>query len=238
MHRIDHSVPLFFTRVRGTRIPITPQLVADVLRVPRVEFFDYPSCEHLRTMSKDELKSAFCEHPSEWGKHQFTYCLGFSKGPRFLNMVITFVLYPLSHYNSSLVLGFCCSFLSILLLISFLISFCLLQMFIWIRRLVISSSFLPLSRGYYTIFPSLFLCPTTSLIFVPQITLPLNVVRLSSVRDRQIHQFLSPVRLHLDLLNPHPLLPLPRAMCHQETSWRSFSAWMLAQIHSLQSCIR
>ena len=42
MHRIDRSVPLFFTRVRGTRIPITPQLVADVLRAPRIEFPDYP----------------------------------------------------------------------------------------------------------------------------------------------------------------------------------------------------
>ena len=42
----------------------------------------------------------FCEHPSEWGKHQFTYCSGFAEGPQFLNMVMTFVLYPLSHYNS------------------------------------------------------------------------------------------------------------------------------------------
>ena len=31
MHEIDHSVPLFFTRVWGMRIPTTPQLVADVL---------------------------------------------------------------------------------------------------------------------------------------------------------------------------------------------------------------
>ena len=31
MHGIDRSVPLFFTHVRGTRIPVTPQLVADVL---------------------------------------------------------------------------------------------------------------------------------------------------------------------------------------------------------------
>ena len=31
MHEIDRSVPLFFTCVRGTRISITPQLVADVL---------------------------------------------------------------------------------------------------------------------------------------------------------------------------------------------------------------
>ena len=64
MHGIDLSVPLFFTRVRGTRIPITPQLVADVLRVPRIEFPDYPSYECLRTMSRDELMSAFCECPS------------------------------------------------------------------------------------------------------------------------------------------------------------------------------
>ena len=64
MHRINCSVPLFFTHIWGTRIPITPQLVADVLRVARMEFPDYPSCECLRTVSKDELMSTFCEHPS------------------------------------------------------------------------------------------------------------------------------------------------------------------------------
>ena len=36
MHEIDRSVPLFFTHVRGTRIPVTPQLVTDVLQVPRI----------------------------------------------------------------------------------------------------------------------------------------------------------------------------------------------------------
>ena len=100
MHGIDHSVPLFFTHIWGTRIPVTQQLVADVLRIPRVEFPNYPGCERLRTVSKDELKSAFCECPSEWGEGQFTNCSGFAKGPRFLNMVMTFVLHPLSHYNS------------------------------------------------------------------------------------------------------------------------------------------
>ena len=59
MHGIDHSVPQFVTRVRGISFPVTPQLVADVLRVPRIEFPDYHSCEHLRTVSKDELMSAF-----------------------------------------------------------------------------------------------------------------------------------------------------------------------------------
>ena len=69
-----------------------------MLRVPRIEFPDY--YERLRTVSKNELMSTFCERPLEWGERQFTYCLAFAKGSRFLNMVMTFVLYPLSHYNS------------------------------------------------------------------------------------------------------------------------------------------
>ena len=64
MHGIDRSVPHFVTRVRGISILVTLQLVADVVRVTRIEFLDYPSCECLRTMSKDELMSAFCERPS------------------------------------------------------------------------------------------------------------------------------------------------------------------------------
>ena len=68
MHVIDRSVPHFVTRVRGISILVTPQLVADVLRVPRIEFPDYPPCECLRTVSKDKLMSAFCECPSDWGE--------------------------------------------------------------------------------------------------------------------------------------------------------------------------
>ena len=66
LHRIDCSVPLFFTRVRGTHIPVTPQLVMDVLRVPRIKFPDYPSCERLWNVFKDEFMVAFCRHPSNW----------------------------------------------------------------------------------------------------------------------------------------------------------------------------
>ncbi|KAL0017341.1 hypothetical protein SO802_004410 [Lithocarpus litseifolius] len=100
MHGFDYSVPLFHTRVRGTLIVVTPELVSDVLHVSRVEHLDYPSCECLRTMSKDEMISAFCERLSNWGEHHFTSCRPFAKGPRFLNIVINFVLHPLSHYNS------------------------------------------------------------------------------------------------------------------------------------------
>ena len=99
MHGIDRSVPLLHSRSRYAH-PITPQLVMDVLRVPRIEFPDYPSCERLRTVSRDELMSAFCERPTAWGERLFTPCRPFAKGPRFMNMVITFVLHPLSHYNS------------------------------------------------------------------------------------------------------------------------------------------
>ena len=51
-------------------------------------------------MSKDELMATFCERPSDWGERQFTPCRPFAKGPRFINMMMTIVLYPLSQYNS------------------------------------------------------------------------------------------------------------------------------------------
>ena len=69
MHGFNFSIPIFSTRIRGTRIVVTLQLIADVLHVSRVEHLDYPGCEHLRTVSKDEMISTFCEHPTDWGDH-------------------------------------------------------------------------------------------------------------------------------------------------------------------------
>ena len=51
-------------------------------------------------MSKDELSSPFYEKPYSWGDSQNTPCSSFIDGLRFLNMVMTFILHPLSHYNS------------------------------------------------------------------------------------------------------------------------------------------
>jgi len=51
-------------------------------------------------MSKDELLSLFCETPFSWGDCQNTSCSAFAKDSRFLNMVMTFILHPLSHYNT------------------------------------------------------------------------------------------------------------------------------------------
>ena len=99
MHGFDYFVPNFITHVRSTCIVVTPNLISKVLHVSRVEFADYTGCSHLRTVSEDELMSLFCETPSSWGECQNTPCLGIVKGLRFLNMVMTFVLHPLSHYN-------------------------------------------------------------------------------------------------------------------------------------------
>ena len=65
MHEFDFSVPLFVIRVRGTCVVVTPDIVFDVLRVLRVEHPDYPGCDRLKTVSKDELISSFCKHPSD-----------------------------------------------------------------------------------------------------------------------------------------------------------------------------
>ena len=67
MHGFDYSIPQFVTRFRGIRMVVTPGIVSEVLHIPRVTYLDYPSCERLRTVSKDELSSLFCETTSSWG---------------------------------------------------------------------------------------------------------------------------------------------------------------------------
>ena len=67
MHGFDILVPHFVTRVRGTCIIITLDIVSEVLHVPKVAHHDYPSYNHLRTVSKDELSSLFRKTPSSWG---------------------------------------------------------------------------------------------------------------------------------------------------------------------------
>ena len=44
--------------------------------------------------------SDFYERPVDWGDCQFTPCKAFAEGPRFMNMVMNFVLHPLFYYNS------------------------------------------------------------------------------------------------------------------------------------------
>ena len=100
MHGFDSSVPRVLTFVRGICIVVTPELIFDMLQVSRVSHPNYLDYPRLRTVSKDELMSLFCKTPSSLGDHQNIPCSGFTKDLRFLNMVITFVLHPLSHYSS------------------------------------------------------------------------------------------------------------------------------------------
>ena len=94
IHGINTSMPQFVTTFRSTRIVVTPDLTSEVLCVRRVAHPDYPNCDRLQTVSRDKLISHFCETPSIWGGKLNTPCSGF------LNMVMTFTLSPLSHYNS------------------------------------------------------------------------------------------------------------------------------------------
>ena len=100
MHGFDSSVPQFSTRVRGTSIMVTPNIIFEVLHVPTVVHPDYPDSDRLRTMSKDKLMSLFSKTLSSWGDRQNTHCSTFAKSLRFLNMVMTFILHPQSHYNT------------------------------------------------------------------------------------------------------------------------------------------
>ena len=59
MHGFDYSVSLFVTCVRGMRIMVTLDIVFEVLHVQRVTHPNFPGCERLRIVSKDELISSF-----------------------------------------------------------------------------------------------------------------------------------------------------------------------------------
>ena len=100
MHGIDTPIPHFFSCIQGTHIVVTLEIFSKVLHILSVAHPNYLSCKYLREVSKDELSSRFCETPSSWGDRQNTTCSGFAKDPKFLNMVMTFVLHPLSYYNS------------------------------------------------------------------------------------------------------------------------------------------
>ena len=205
MHEFDYLVPIFVTRVQGTHIMVIPDIVSNVLQVPRVKHPDYPGCDHLKIVSKDELISPFYERPSEWGEHQFTPCMAFDKGPRFLNVVMIFILYPLSYYNS--IIEPCARFLLSLLkhlTIDFPSHFIL--------------SIIDVNRDTVThdkfIFPStitrilchfsvLFPYSTISTLCVPLTPLPLNGARCSFVRGGLDWQLLPLLQLHPP---PLPLL--------------------------------
>ena len=71
-----------------------------VLHVPRVTHPNYPGCTRVSSLSRDELASRVYENPMSWGNNLNFVTHDFAKSPRILNMVMTFVLTPQSHYSS------------------------------------------------------------------------------------------------------------------------------------------
>ena len=99
-HTINTYVPRFTTVFHGTHIVVTPQLISEILHVPRVDGPNYPSHHCLSSISRDELASLFCEKAMLWGGTLNFSITEFAKGPQILNLVMTFVLTPRFHYNT------------------------------------------------------------------------------------------------------------------------------------------
>ena len=100
MHTIDTFVLWVSMVFRGTRIVVTSNFISEVLQVPRVDHPDYPSHRRLSSISRDKLASLFYEKAMLWGGTLTFSITEFTKGSQILNMVMTFVLTPQSHYNT------------------------------------------------------------------------------------------------------------------------------------------
>ena len=226
IHCIDTSVPQFAMRFRGTRIVVTLNLISEVLHVPRVVHPDYPSCNHLWTMSRDELISHFCETPSIWGSKLNTPRSGFAKGLGFLNMVMTFTLTPLSHYN--FITKPCPRFLLSLLedlSIDFSSHFITSILDVYLDtatrdKLIFPSSITRILQHFHIPIPLSPLFPTTGAVSVGFV-----------------------LRLHHLRLCFLPLLPLsPLVVWPSMPLWSSFSGWRLTLVVvltiSLMRCVK
>ena len=100
IHAIDTSISHFTMIFKGTSIIVSSELISEALHVPRVVRLTYPSHPHLHSISRDELAIHFCEMAMMWGGLQNFTTHDFAKGPRILNMVMTFVLTPRFHHNT------------------------------------------------------------------------------------------------------------------------------------------
>jgi len=83
----------------GTCIIVTPKIIFEVLRFTWVDRPYYPSHRCLSSISSDKLALLFYEKVMLWGGTLNFSITEFAKGSQILNMVMTFVLTPRSHYN-------------------------------------------------------------------------------------------------------------------------------------------
>ena len=82
MHAIDTSVVRFTMVFCDTCIVVNSKLNSEVLRVPRLDYPDYPSHKHLSSISRDELASLFYEKAMLWGGVDTAFCTPYNSGPR------------------------------------------------------------------------------------------------------------------------------------------------------------
>ena len=144
-------------------------------------------------------------------------------------MVITFVLHPLSYYNS-ITEPRAQFLLSLLehLTIDFPSHFILSLIDVY-RDTATYDKLIPF--GYHVDFMPFFCSFPSSDHFSVICAIDYTTIKCSEAqfRSRQSDSATpSPVQLHLDLLDPLPLPPLLQVMCPLGTSWCGFSAWMLA----------
>ena len=99
MQAIDTFMPQFIAVFYSTHIVVTSDFVSEVLHVPKVDRPDYPTHSCLTSISRDKLALLFREK-AMWGGTLNFSITKFTKGPRFFNMVMTFVLTPWSQYNT------------------------------------------------------------------------------------------------------------------------------------------
>ena len=231
MHAIDTSVPWFTTVFCGIHIVVTSNFVFEVLYVPRVDRPDYPSHPHLTSISRDELASLFCEKAMLWGGTLNFSTTEFIKGLQFLNMVMTFVLTPRSHYNiiTEPRAHFLPSFMEGLSIDfpSHMIEFIMTA--IVTRLHVISSSFLQLSRVSSPTCTSPSLPLLISMSWVPLARSLFDEVQHSLLQSGHEWSLLMQPELTMQPLplNPFPHLPLLPHLGPLSSlliSWSSFNS--------------
>ena len=106
------SIPLSFGLLRYSEVHISqsPQNLFPRSYMSLGWIIDYPSHPYLSSIFRDELASLFCEKAMLWVGTLNLSITEFAKGPRILNMVMTFVLTPRSHCNT--IIEASCSFSS------------------------------------------------------------------------------------------------------------------------------
>ena len=172
---------------------------------------NYLSYEHLWIVSRDEFLSHFCETPFIWGCKLNIPCSSFANYPRFLNMVMTFTLTPLSHYNS-ITKPRAHFLLSLMedLFIDFPSHFITSILDVY-QPLIISSSFLWLSCGSFNTLTFPFFPLLSSPPWVPSMLVLFNGARSSFNRSghKWRWQILQLLLFYLLLRLLPPLLLLP-----------------------------